>query len=120
MQNSAEPAGEPLHQIAASAHTPETEAPIARSPTEEPAEKRPLWMWIARGVLIVLALIKGVPMVVTDFRAVSTDDAYVNGHVCRAAGARSSRACAGGRQQSEAKGKLLVQLNKEPYQSWSI
>src|SRR5690348_5900903 len=53
----------------------------AQSPAAQVAEKRPLWMWVGTGVLVVLALIKVIPWVVTAFRTVSTDDAYVNGHV---------------------------------------
>ena len=53
--NSAERAGESLHETAPSAPTPEAEAPIAQSPTGKPTEKRPWWMWIAGGVLVLLA-----------------------------------------------------------------
>jgi len=38
-------------------------------------------MWIAGGVLGVLILIEAVPRVITAMKTVSTDDAYVNGHV---------------------------------------
>jgi membrane fusion protein, multidrug efflux system len=79
--SSAESAGESLHEPAPPIHSPETDAPIPQAPTGKPTEKRPLWMWIAGGVLAVLVLIEGIPRVVTAFKTVSTDDAYVNGHV---------------------------------------
>src|SRR4051794_21984549 len=45
------------------------------------AGRRRWWVWIAAAALIVLALIEGVPWLVTAWTTVSTDDAYVNGHV---------------------------------------
>src|SRR5713226_7749327 len=77
----AEPAGESFHEVAPSVRTQEADAPIAQAPTGRQPQGRPRWMWVAGGVLIVLALIEGIPRVVTAFRTVSTDDAYVNGHV---------------------------------------
>ena len=116
--NSAESPGEPLHQMAASAHTQEAEAPIARPPAGMAADKRPWWMWIAGGVLIVLALIEGIPRVVTAFRTVSTDDAYVNGHVTFVAPrvpGQVVRVLVDDNNRVH-KGNLLVELDKEPYQ----
>ncbi len=49
--NSAESAGESLHEPAPSVHTPEADAPIAQAPTGKQPQKRPLWMWIAGGAL---------------------------------------------------------------------
>ncbi len=79
--NSAESAGKSLHEPAPSAPTPEADAPIAQSPTEKQPQRRPLWMWIAGGVLLLLALYEAIPWAITAFRTESTDDAYVNGHV---------------------------------------
>jgi membrane fusion protein (multidrug efflux system) len=96
---------------------PEADAQIAQSPAAKLAEKRPLWMWIGAGVLVVLALIKVVPRVVTAFRTVSTDDAYVNGHVTfvapRAAG-QVVHVLVDDNNRVH-KGNVLVQLDKEPY-----
>ena len=79
--NSAELAGEPLHQITPPGHTPGADAPVANPSTGKPAEKRPLWMWIGGGALVLLALYEAIPWGITAFRTESTDDAYVNGHV---------------------------------------
>jgi len=38
-------------------------------------------MWIAGGVLLLLALYEAIPWAITAVRTESTDDAYVNGHV---------------------------------------
>ena len=79
--NSAESAGKSLHEPAPSAPTLEADAPIAQAPSGKQPQRRPLWMWIAGGVLVVLALYEAVPWAITAFRTESTDDAYVNGHV---------------------------------------
>src|SRR5215510_4626840 len=79
--NSAESAGKSLHEPAPSARTPEADAPIARAPTEKQPQRRALWMWIAGGMLLLLALYEAIPWAITAFRIESTDDAYVNGHV---------------------------------------
>ena len=79
--NSAESAGKSPHEPAPSAPTPEADAPIAHAPTGKQLERRQLWMWIAGGVLLLLALYEAIPWVITAFRTESTDDAYVNGHV---------------------------------------
>ncbi|MGA2411476.1 MAG: HlyD family secretion protein, partial [Candidatus Binataceae bacterium] len=68
-------------------------------------------------MLVLLALIKGVPFVINAFRTVSTDDAYVNGHVTFVAPRISGQVVHvlvddNNRVQ---KGNLLAQLDKEPY-----
>jgi membrane fusion protein (multidrug efflux system) len=75
-------------------------------------------MWMAGGVLIVLALIEGIPRVVTAFKTVSTDDAYVNGHVTFVAPrvpGQVVRVLVDDNNRVR-KGALLVQLDREPYQ----
>jgi len=114
---SAECAGEPLHQMAASVHASEAQVPIAQPLTAKRPEKRPWWMWMAGGVLAVLALIESIPRVVTAFRTVSTDDAYVNGHVTFVAPrvpGQVVRVLVDDDNRVH-KGNLLVQLDKEPY-----
>jgi membrane fusion protein, multidrug efflux system len=115
--NSPEPAKESLRQIGVSEPKLEADAQIAQSPAARLAEKRPLWMWIGGGVLVVLALIKVIPWVVTAFRTVSTDDAYVNGHVTfvapRVAG-QVVRVLVDDNNRVH-KGNVLVELDKEPY-----
>ena len=115
--NLAEPAHEPVHQPGQSVSAPKGATLIAQLPVETRAEKRPLWMWIAGGILSVLALIEGIPIVVAAFRTVSTDDAYVNGHVTfvapRVAG-QVVHVLVDDNNRVH-KGNVLVQLDKEPY-----
>src|SRR5215469_16535479 len=77
--NSAEPTVEPVRQKAGVDGKLEQTPQTAKFSIAGPAVKRPLWIWIAGGVLIVLALTKAVPFVINALRTVSTDDAYVNG-----------------------------------------
>jgi membrane fusion protein, multidrug efflux system len=117
-EKSAEHAGELLDESAAPVTTPKGEAPIVQPSTGKPGEKRPLWMWIAGGVVVVLALLEGIPWVVTAFRTVSTDDAYVNGHVTFVAArvpGQVVRVLVDDNNRVR-RGDLLVQLDKEPYQ----
>src|SRR5712692_3199579 len=116
--NSAESASESLHEPAPSIHSPEGDAPIANQSTGKAAEKRPWWMWIAGGVLAVLVMIEGIPRVVTAFRTVSTDDAYVNGHVTFVAPrvpGQVLRVLVDDNNRVHT-GDLLVALDKAPYQ----
>src|SRR5271168_2239610 len=77
--NSPESVGKSLHEP--SAPTRETDGPTAHATTGKQLQRRPLWMWIAGGVLLLLALYEAIPWAVNAFRTESTDDAYVNGHV---------------------------------------
>jgi membrane fusion protein (multidrug efflux system) len=116
--NSVERASEPVHPSATSGAAPEAEPSAPRSQPGAPATKRPLWMWIAGGVLIVLLLYVAVPRVVTAFKTVSTDDAYVNGHVTFVAPRVPGyvvRVLVDDNNRVH-KGDLLVELDKEPYQ----
>src|SRR5215467_10037928 len=110
-------AADSADQLAAS--TLQEEAPIAAPHTEKPAARRPLWMWIAGGVVVVLALFEGIPWMVTAARTVSTDDAYVSGHVTFVAArvpGQVVRVLVDDNNRVH-KGDLLVQLDKEPYQA---
>jgi membrane fusion protein, multidrug efflux system len=115
--NSGEPATEPRRLPTSSQHKSECDTQNTKPPTVGPAAKHPLWIWIMGGVLIVLALTKAVPYVINAFRTVSTDDAYVNGHVTFVAPRISGQVVHvlvddNNRVQ---RGNLLVQLDKEPY-----
>jgi membrane fusion protein (multidrug efflux system) len=115
---SAESPGKSLHEPPPSAPTPSVAAPIAQAPTGKPPQRRPLWMWIAGGVLVLLALYEAVPWAVTSFKTESTDDAYVNGHVTFVAPrvpGQVVRVLVDDNNRVR-KGALLVQLDKEPYQ----
>jgi membrane fusion protein (multidrug efflux system) len=74
-------------------------------------------MWVAGGLLIVLMLTKAIPWVVTAIRTVSTDDAYVNGHVTFVAPRLPGQVVhvLVDDNNRVRKGNLLVQLDKEPY-----
>ena len=104
--NSAESAGKSLHEPAPSAPMPEADAPIVHAPTGKQLQRRQLWMWIAGGVLLLLALYEAIPWAITAFRTESTDDAYVNGHVTFVAPRVPGQVVrvVSGRQQSGAEG----------------
>ena len=76
------------------------------------------WPWIAGLALLTLAAIFVVPWVLETLRSVSTDDAYVNGHVTfvapRVAG-QVSRVLVDDNNVVH-KGDLLVELDPEPYE----
>ncbi len=115
---SADHATEHLDQTETSLTAPRSEAPIAHPSTTTPAEKRPLWIWIAGGVAVVLILIIGIPIIITAFKTVSTDDAYVNGHLTFVAPrvpGQVVRVLVDDNNRVH-KGDLLVELDKEPYQ----
>jgi membrane fusion protein (multidrug efflux system) len=75
-------------------------------------------MWIAGGVVVVLALFEGISWMVTAARTVSTDDAYVNGRVTFVAARVPGQVVRVPVDDNNRvhKGDLLVQLDKEPYQ----
>jgi membrane fusion protein (multidrug efflux system) len=98
--------------------------PSASSQAERPQAPRPRWslqrreVRIAVGVLAVLLLAVAVPRVYRAFVTVSTDDAYVSGHVTfvapRVAG-QVARVLVDDNNRVR-KGDVLVQLDKEPYE----
>src|SRR5262245_35115875 len=86
---------------------------------DRPAHSRRLWILLIVGV-VVLAIVArfAVPWMITALNTVSTDDAYVNGHVTfvapRVAG-QVMKVFVDDNYRVK-KGDLLVQLDKEPYQ----
>lgn len=114
--SSPEPTKESLRQIGVS-EPKSSAAQNAQSPAAQLAETRPLWMWVGTGALVVLALIKAIPWVVTALRTVSTDDAYVNGHVTFVAPRVDGQVVHVLVDDNNRvhKGNVLVQLDKEPY-----
>src|SRR5262249_26134997 len=103
-------------------------APVAANPRISPAApaapevKRSVgkrWVWLLVGLLVLIALgYYFIPSVVLAFTTVSTDDAYVNGHVTFVA-PRVAGQVAGVLVDDNyrvKKGDLLVQLDKEPFQ----
>lgn len=104
--------------------TPELEPPSppplppARSAPARPVNKR---RWVIGAVivlLIVLFCVFGIPEIRLAFNTVSTDDAYVNGHVTFVAprvGGQISRVLVDDNNRVH-KGDILAQLDKEPYE----
>jgi membrane fusion protein (multidrug efflux system) len=116
--NSPESAGESLREPTPTVRTPDADAPIAQAPSGKQPQKRPLWIWIAAGALVLFALYEAIPWGITAFTTESTDDAYVNGHVTFVAPrvpGHVVRVLVDDNNHAR-KGDLLVQLDKEPYQ----
>ncbi len=123
--NSAQTTREFLSPTTASAPKPEADGaalpaqPQTMKPTEPLGVRKRRWLlWIAGGVLVLFVLIEGIPWIVTVVSTVSTDDAFVNGHVTlvapRVAG-QVARVLVDDNNRVHT-GDLLVQLDKEPYQ----
>ena len=113
----AESADKPLSRTPAPARGPEGNG--AQKENEPPTTgRRRWWVWAAGGAFILLILIEGIPWAVTALTTVSTDDAFVNGHVTfvapRVAG-QVTRVLVDDNNRVR-KGDLLVQLDKEPYE----
>ncbi len=92
--------------------------PAATKPPERPRTGWRRWRWAIAGIFALLLLIAGIPWVITAWNTVSTDDAYVNGHVTFVAPrvpGQVARVLVDDNNRVR-KGDLLVQLDKEPYQ----
>jgi membrane fusion protein (multidrug efflux system) len=89
------------------------------SPEKPKANRRRKLLFAAAGVLILAGgLWFGIPLVQTALNTVSTDDAYVNGHVTFVAArvrGQVARVLVDDNYRVR-KGDLLVQLDKEPFQ----
>ena len=86
--------------------------------TVRTANRRRWWIWILGLVAISCAAAASVPWLHTVLTTVSTDDAYVNGHVTMVAPrvrGQVARVLVDDNNRVR-KGDLLVQLDKEPYQ----
>jgi membrane fusion protein (multidrug efflux system) len=93
-------------------------APEAQADAEKAATKRPPWMYLVGALAIVAVLWAAIPRVITAFKTVSTDDAYVNGHVTFVAPrvpGHVVRVFVDDNNRVH-KGDLLVELDKQPYQ----
>jgi membrane fusion protein (multidrug efflux system) len=96
-------------------------APPAAPPpaTSPPANPRRKWIRLgALAVIIVLAAYFLIPAIITMLTTVSTDDAYVNGHVTFAAPrvAGQVKKVFVDDNYRVKKGDILVQLDKEPFE----
>jgi membrane fusion protein (multidrug efflux system) len=96
---------------------PETKSPGGPSPGFRSTRRR--WLLIgAVTVVLVLAGAFGIPQIKLAFTTVSTDDAYVNGHVTFVApriGGQISRVLVDDNYRVR-KGDLLAQIDKEPFE----
>jgi membrane fusion protein (multidrug efflux system) len=96
---------------------PEPKSPGSPSPGFRSTRKR--WLLIgAVIVVLVLAGVFGIPPIKLAFITVSTDDAYVNGHVTFVApriGGQISRVLVDDNYRIR-KGDLLAQIDKEPFE----
>jgi membrane fusion protein, multidrug efflux system len=98
------------------AATPQQNDPASKSPTNH--RKRKLAIGVLGLLVLALILIFGVPWLRTALNTVSTDDAYVNGHVTFVAARVSgqvARVLVDDNNRVR-KGDLIVQLDKEPFE----
>ena len=82
------------------------------------AGRRRRRLWMIGGAFALVVAVAGIPRAVVAWRTVSTDDAFVNGHVTLVAprvGGQVARVLVDDNNRVH-KGDLLVQLDKEPYQ----
>jgi membrane fusion protein (multidrug efflux system) len=92
-----------------------------KKPEEPPKKSHPWKRWAIIGGILVgvaLALYFLIPWAVTELNTISTDDAYVNGHVTLVAPrvpGQVSKVLVDNNQRVK-RGDLLVQLDKVPYQ----
>ena len=97
----------------------QTDHPSEKTPAKSPrSAKGKKLLWGALGILVVIAaLVFGIPWIQQAFNTVSTDDAYVNGHVTFVAPrvpGQVFRVLVDDNNRVR-KGDLLVELDKEPY-----
>src|SRR5580692_9490751 len=102
------------------APTPQNTPGAGTAPEEKPkpTSRRRMLLAAAGALILAAALWFGIPWVQTTLNTVSTDDAYVNGHVTFVAArvkGQVSRVLVDDNYRVR-KGDLLVQLDKEPFQ----
>ena len=97
---------------------PSQESSTAPQDARKAAPHRKLLPWVAGVAVLVILLVFGIPSLEQMLNTVSTDDAFVNGHVTfvapRVAG-QISRVLVDDNNRVR-KGDLLAELDKEPYQ----
>src|SRR6201998_2053037 len=108
------------HTIDSDANSPQTD--LASKPVPPPvgprsARRRKFLMGLLGVLVLVLASVFGIPWIRSALSTVSTDDAYVNGHVTFVAPrvrGQVSRVLVDDNNRVH-KGDLLVELDKEPF-----
>jgi membrane fusion protein, multidrug efflux system len=120
-RETSEPVGDPTSpRKAESTPTPQKPAAAGIAPPEKqkPTWRRRIVIGAAGLLVLAAALWFGIPWVQLTLNTVSTDDAYVNGHVTFVAArvkGQVSRVLVDDNYRVR-KGDLLVQLDKEPFQ----
>jgi membrane fusion protein (multidrug efflux system) len=103
-----------------SEHQPTSQIPASPPPRAPAVLRAAVWQyrWVVGGGVLLLVLIQVLPTLVRSWRTVSTDDAYVNGHVTFVGprvGGQVARVLVDDNNRVR-KGDLLVELDREPYQ----
>ena len=96
--------------------SPKAPAPEAK-PKAAPPSKRPSFKLVIGGLIALVVLIVGVPRILHGLKTVSTDDAYVNGHVTFVAPrvpGQVMRVLVDDNTRVS-KGDVLAELDSEPY-----
>ncbi|HEY1921289.1 MAG TPA: HlyD family secretion protein, partial [Tepidisphaeraceae bacterium] len=108
------PASEPAHPVNP---TPESPSPSTPPVAHKPGASRP-WRRILIAIILLIAVIVSIPWILYSLHTVSTDDAYVNGHVTFVAPRVPGQVMQVLVDDNNRvhKGDLLVQLDKEPYE----
>ncbi len=114
----AEPSSKPTPPLASRTAAPQQEAetPTDSAPVVHVRSRK--WLWIVGLLAAVAAFVACVPWVQKAFNTVSTDDAYVNGHVTYVAPRVSGQVANVVVEDNNVvrKGDLLMELDSEPYQ----
>src|SRR5580658_6347319 len=97
---------------------PPNAAATAPAKDKKTPRRKKLMIGAAVGLVLIIALVFGIPAIRAAFTTVSTDDAYVNGHVTFVAArvrGQVARVLVDDNYRVH-KGELLVQLDMEPFQ----
>ena len=97
---------------------PPNAAATAPAKDKKTPRRKKLMIGAAVGLVLIIALVFGIPAIRAAFTTVSTDDAYVNSHVTFVAArvpGQVARVLVDDNNRVH-KGDLIVQLDKEPYQ----
>src|SRR5580658_10431044 len=97
---------------------PPNAAATAPAKDKKTPRRKKLMIGAAVGLVLIIALVFGIPAIRAAFTTVSTDDAYVNGHVTFVAArvrGQVARVLVDDNNRVH-KGDLIVELDKEPYQ----
>ncbi|MGN6506590.1 MAG: efflux RND transporter periplasmic adaptor subunit [Tepidisphaeraceae bacterium] len=89
------------------------------APTPVPARpRRRVWTWVILGLAVVVVLVVALPWVIASLNTVSTDDAYVSGHVTFVAPRVAGQVLQVYVEDNNRvrKGDLLLRLDPEPWQ----